>query len=201
MQHVSVDGSATRWVGVDYDVTVATGDLSATVEVGNWTCLVATGRWSCAVKSGPAELSAEHGVALLSGAGDLIGDVAGSVAFSAGAGVFAAKAAVGIAAKTQRGDIKLDAETGAFIVNAKSGEIDVTPGTLSLRAGDGVGVFADEFLSRTTSAQIEATEKLVLKCGTSTITLTPNKITLDAATITSTAAGVHTISGARVTIN
>jgi len=48
---------------------------------------------------------------------------------------------------------------------------------------------------------VDATDKITLKCGNSTIVMTPTAIEISSVTITSTASAVHTIKGALVKIN
>ncbi|MEZ4381128.1 MAG: type VI secretion system tip protein TssI/VgrG [Nannocystaceae bacterium] len=201
MQHLHVDGSATRWIGAHYDLTVDGGDLTTTLVSGSYACVVEAGDHRTRVDRGAAQVQAKAGIALLVDDGDLVGRAQGSVELAAATGAIQASASVGIGARTSEGPIRLTAETGPLELDARSGRIDVTPGCLDIRAGDGVRVRADKLVSETADTLIEATSGLVLKCGSSTIILKPNKIHISAASITSDAVGNHTISGALINLN
>lgn len=194
VEHLSVQGSASRWIGAHYDVTVATGDLDTTVEEGDMTTTIA---------AGASSTQAAKDIDVESKTGSIKGLAHASISFESSTENLDLVAGESLKAYTRRGDIELHAEKACLrAAAAEEMTLSVTQGSMSLHAATGIGLTTTNLVAvGREGVLIKSPKAIVLQCGDSTLTISSTGISLRAATISSEAVGTQTISGATINLN
>ncbi len=201
---ITVQESATRWVGENYEITVDTGDMSTAVLQGNMDTRIETGSHNTTVLHGNMFTSVAQGTLATSAALELVLDCfAGDLIASAQGQLRLQASSQGICAIAQKGNITLDAVDAAVEVSAKE--------SVTLRSASGsVEVIGDNMIlldtkklygRATDGILLDCPHSITLKCGSTVIRLDSTGITLTGAQITSTAAGANTMSGSTIHLN
>ncbi len=202
---VSVQESASRWVGEDYDITIATGDLSTSIEQGNMVTTIESGSHYTVVRQGDMSTSIDRGSFSLSASRKLdLLCLEGCLTAAASGELYleSRSATSGIRAVSTQSFISLDAKT----------DIDVTAEqALTLRSananvevkGDKMIVLDTRMLTGRASGEIlfDCPGSITLQCGLTKIRLDSHGITLHGGQITSKAEDIHTIIGSTINLN
>jgi len=194
VENLSIQGSASRWVGAHYNVTVATGDLDTFVEQGDMTTTIS---------AGASHTEAAKDIAFESKTGSIGCRARTEVNLESVSKAIQLIAGRSIGAHARDGDITLHAEkAGITAVAAKLMNLVVTDGLLNVHGGAGIKMETTYMKAiGSEGIMLESPKMIVLKCGESTLTISSTGISLRSPTITSTAIGTQTISGATINLN
>ena len=227
----TVNGNQTETVKKNQSVTVTEGDQSITVQTGNRTLTVKqnltetvqSGDHTATIQSGSSSLTVkqDRNVTVQSGSHNVTVQT-GDSNHSVNTGHHNVLVCTGNSTHTvNTGNHSTDVLTGhhAVTVNAGNSGISVLTGTHSTSALQTVSIASEAAdlnlfaavnwsghgdVAATLTApeiQILATKKIVIGVGPSSITIEPSGISITGPQVTSSAIGVHTISGALIKIN
>ncbi|HFE47154.1 MAG TPA: type VI secretion system tip protein VgrG [Nannocystis exedens] len=200
---VTVTESASRWVGKNYDVTVAVGNLETSIELGNMTTTIETGTLYTHVMKGDVETEIDHGRYSLSATGQLLLNCTKGILGATAQGDIELISTNGaIRAASQGSNLRLDAETTIEVTAKEQMTLESKNSNVEIRGDKMIFLDARALTSRASeNILLDCPGSITLKCGATTIRLDSKGITLEGGQITSTASGRHTISGSTINLN
>ncbi|WAS94525.1 type VI secretion system Vgr family protein [Nannocystis punicea] len=201
-QTFSIGGNQSIAVTGNRSLTVAEGDEHRTIAAGrstttihgDHTVTVEAGNSMLAVEAGSHTATVQKDIKLESVTSNV--DVVGNADVS----LVSRASALSLTARTRA---SLVAESETLFLSGHT-DVNITSSTtrVAISAPDEVSVSSPQAIHINGAAlSLNATEKIVLSVGTSSITIEPGGITVSSPKITSAAVGIHELCGAMIKLN
>ncbi|WAS96426.1 type VI secretion system Vgr family protein [Nannocystis punicea] len=201
-------GKSTTTIKQDRSVTVNSGDSSLTVESGTHTMTVKRAITATS-QTENIGLTAKTGIALTAETADLTATAQQAVAIAAKTKTLTMSALKDAALASLTGKLGLSGKKEVSLVSATSTLTMGSKEKATLASSDAVHIAAVNTVavgSNTVEVQgkkivLTGAEEITLQVGSSSITIKADGVTVSGPKITSSAIGMHTISGALIKIN
>ncbi|MDC0720491.1 type VI secretion system tip protein TssI/VgrG [Nannocystis bainbridge] len=201
-------GKSTTTIEQDRSVTVKSGDSSLTVESGTHTMTVKQAITGTS-QTANIGLTAKTGISLTAETADLTATAQAAVAITAKTRTMSLTALQDVALASQTARLSLSGKKEVALVSATSTLTMGSKEKATLASSDAVNILAVNTISvgsETVDVQgkkivLTGAEEITLQVGASAITIKADGVTISGPKITSSAIGMHTISGALIKIN